>query len=264
MSEATPLDAPKNELKAALKAGQPQCGLWMSGASALIARVAAGSGFDWYLLDGEHGPNTLTSYADQLNALQGQNVVARVPQGEDWIIKQLLDAGVQNLLVPMVHNANAAAHVVAACQYPPHGIRGVGAAQATATDYGRRKAYTKTAGEELCIMVQIESQEGVSNVDSIATTDGVDVVFVGPADLAADMGHIGNLKHPDVVAAVDHCFERILAAGKTAGIVTFDPAGILPYLQKGVTFLGVGGDIASLANALDALSATAAEAKNQI
>ncbi|MEM8980031.1 MAG: HpcH/HpaI aldolase/citrate lyase family protein [Pseudomonadota bacterium] len=257
--------APTNPLKAALKRGEAQCGLWMSSASALVAEVARDSAFDWYLLDGEHGPNTLTSLQQQIAALgPNSNVVTRVPQGETWLIKQVLDMGIQNLLVPMIHTAEMAADVVSACRYPPHGLRGVGAAQARATNYGRRTNYMPTAADELCVMVQIESAEAVSNIDAIAGTDGVDVVFVGPADLAADMGHLGNITHPDVVAAIDHCFTQILAAGKAAGIVTFNTQNIAPFLAQGVTFLGVGGDIATMAKAYDTLAATANEAKNNI
>jgi len=257
-------NAPTNRLKAALKDGSPQVGLWMSSASALIAEVAKQSDFDWYLLDGEHGPNTLTSLHAQLTALEGQNVVARVPQGEAWILKQALDMGIQSVLVPMVHTGAQAREMVEACRYPPHGMRGVGAAQARATNFGRRTDYMSNAADEICLMVQVESKEAVENIDAIARTDGVDVVFVGPADLAADMGYNGQLQHPEVLEAIDHCFEQIINAGKAAGIVTFNPAAILPYLKQGVTFLGVGGDIATMAKAYDALAVTAQEAKSQI
>ncbi|PIE09295.1 MAG: 2-keto-3-deoxy-L-rhamnonate aldolase [Rhodobacterales bacterium] len=246
----------RNPLKARLLAGEATRGLWLALTSPAAAEIAGQAGFDWCMIDGEHAPNTLESLAAQLRALEPTpaQACARVPIGEDWVIKQVLDLGVMNILIPMIHDGDAAAGAVAACRYPPEGVRGVGAALARATGFGGDRAYLDEANDAICVMVQAESRAAVENIDAIAGTDGVDVVFIGPADLAADMGHRGNMTHPEVMEAIELLIARIHAAGKVAGTVVFDPDVAQWMAGKGVTFLGIGGDATTLRAGLEALA----------
>lgn len=253
------MPAPQNTLKAALARGEMQIGLWLGLASGAVAELAAGAGFDWCLIDAEHGPNTLPTIQAQLQAIAGRGAapVVRVPVGEDWVIKQVLDLGVQSVLVPMVDTADQARAAVRATRYPPDGVRGMGAALARASDYGRTTDYVSSANDQICVMVQAESAAAVRNIDAIAAVSGVDCVFVGPADLSADMGFPGNPGHPEVVAAIEHLIARTRAAGKAAGIIVFDPAQFAGCVRLGVTFLGTGGDATVLSRALVALAGQA-------
>lgn len=246
---------PENKLKTALIAGQLQQGLWLASASPAVAELAGGVGFDWCLIDGEHGPNTVAQMLPQLQALAGTGTpaVVRVAAPEVWMIKQALDLGVQTVLVPMVDDAAKAAEMARAMRYPPDGIRGMGAVLARASRYGAIGDYPHSANEQVCLMVQAESAAAVDNIDAIAATPGVDGVFVGPADLSADMGYPGQPDHPEVEAAIDHLIARTVAAGKIAGIITFDRSRFAEYAAKGVTFLGLGGDMVVLRTALEEL-----------
>ncbi len=250
------MPAPENTLKTALKRGMPQFGIWLTLANATVAEIAGKSGFDWCLIDGEHGPNTLQTIAAQVQALAGTpaQAVVRVPVGEDWVLKQVLDLGVQTIVVPMVHTAEQAQQVAAAVRYPGQGVRGMGAALARASDYGDIVDYVSSANEQICLFVQIESVEGVKNIDAIAATDGVDGIFVGPADLSADMGFVGDMGAPDVLAAIDHVYARTKAAGKCVGTVSFDPSDYQTQTDKGVTFLGLGGEAIVLSQGLKAVA----------
>ena len=235
-----------NPFKAALKAGQPQIGLWQALVSPITAEICAGAGYDWLLFDGEHAPNTLTSLSAQLAAVAPYacHPIARPPAGEAWMIKQYLDLGFQTLLVPLVDNADQAAALVRAVRYPPAGIRGVGAALARASRWNRLGDYTGWADSQVCLLVQVETREGLNNLDAIAATEGVDGVFIGPADLSASMGHLGNRDHPEVQAAIDDAIGRIKAAGKAPGILVSDEASARRYLDMGCLFVGVGNDVA--------------------
>jgi len=250
------MSAPVNELKAALLRGEQQNGLWLTLANGTLAEIAGKAGFDWCLIDGEHGPNTLQTIAAQLQALAATpaNPVVRVPIGEDWVLKQVLDLGVQSVVVPMVHTAQQAAQIAAAVRYPGKGVRGMGAALARASDYGSIVDYVSSANEQICLFVQVESAQGVDNIDAIAATDGVDGVFVGPTDLSADMGFSGRLDVPEVLAAIDHVYARTKAAGKIIGTVTFDPDDFQNQMDKGVRFLGLGADSMVLNQGLQALA----------
>lgn len=249
---------PENKLKTALIAGQVQHGLWLASASPVVAELAGGVGFDWCLIDGEHGPNTVAQMLPQLQALAGTGTpaVVRVAAPEVWMIKQALDLGVQTVLVPMVDDAAKAAEMARAMRYPPDGIRGMGAVLARASRYGAIADYPHSANAQVCLMVQAESAAAVENIDAIAATPGVDGVFVGPADLSADMGYPGQPDHPEVEAAIDHLIARTVAAGKIAGIITFDRSRFAEYAAKGVTFLGLGGDMVVLRTALEELLQT--------
>jgi 4-hydroxy-2-oxoheptanedioate aldolase len=244
------MPAPTNHLKAALKAGVPQYGLWLNLASAYTAELLSGAGFDWLLIDGEHGPNLIPQMLAQAQTIGTRtNVVVRPPHGEVWMIKQILDLGVQTVLVPMIESAEHAAEMVRAMRYPPEGLRGMGAGVARAADFGRIGDYVATANAQTCLLLQIESRAGLAALPEILAMEGVDGVFIGPADLAADMGYPGNSAAPEVQAAIDAALAAIVAAGKAAGILTFDPAAAKRYAAMGVTFLGVGGDMGLLSNA---------------
>jgi len=250
------MPAPKNRLKSALAAGQLQTGLWMAFATPTTAEIAAGAGFDWCLIDGEHAPNDVPLVQAQCQAMSGgaASIVVRVPVADVRIMKQMLDIGVQSILVPMIDTPEQAAEMVRAVRYPPHGIRGVGAAQSRATNFGEITDYVHSAGDEICLMVQAETRRAINKIEAIAATPGVDCVFIGPADLAADMGHLGNMAHPDVVAAIEGAVVKIRAAGKAAGIVTFDIDQAQKFAKLGFNFLGVGGDVACYARAVRALA----------
>ncbi len=249
------MPAPRNPLKAALSEGRMQSGLWMAMASPIAAELAGKAGFDWCLIDAEHGPNTLSTIMAQLQALAGTDAhpVVRVPYGEDWILKQVLDLGVQSLVVPMVNTAEQARQVAAAVRYPGQGVRGMGAVLSRASGYGEIVDYVTSANDEICLFVQIESAEAVANVEEIAAVDGVDGLFVGPADLSADMGFVGDPGHPEVQAAIAHVYDMAAETGKFAGTITFDAGEYDALAGQGVRFLGLGGDVHVLRQALVAL-----------
>lgn len=253
------MPAPKNTLKSALVNGQVQSGIWLAMANSTAAEIAGRAGFDWCLIDAEHGPNTLTTIAAQLQALAGTpaQAVVRVPMGEDWMLKQVLDLGVQTVVVPMVDTAAQAAQVAAAVRYPGEGSRGMGAVLARASGYGEIVDYVASANDEIFLFVQIESAQAVANVDAIAATPGVDGVFVGPADLSADMGFVGQPNAPEVLDAIDHVYARTRAAGKIVGTITFDEGDFQNQIDKGVSFLGLGADSFALQTTLKTLAAKA-------
>lgn len=251
------MQTPVNTLKKTLKSGQVQRGIWLTSGTGILAELAGTAGFDWCLIDGEHGPNTVSEILPQLQALaiSGTPAVVRVANAEAWMIKQVLDLGCQTVVVPMVDDAQTADAMARAMRYPPQGNRGMGASLARATGFGAVADYPHTANDQVCLLVQAESAQAVENIDAIAAIEGVDGVFVGPADLSADMGYPGQPDHPEVEAAIDHLIARTVAAGKIAGIITFDESRLNEYAEKGVTFLGVGGDMMILGSALRGLAA---------
>lgn len=251
------MPAPKNAFKQALKDKRPQIGLWQALASPSTVEISADAGYDWLLLDAEHAPNDIPLLVSHLRAMRGSasHAIIRPPMGETWMIKQLLDIGVQTLLIPMVESQDEAQALVQAVRYPPRGVRGVGAALARASRFGRIPDYLATANDEICLLVQVESRAGLAALDQIAATEGVDGIFIGPADLAADMGHLGKPGADDVQRAVDHALARIQSHGKAAGILTGDLALARRYLDLGVTFLAIGTDVTLFANATTRLLA---------
>ncbi|MRX42287.1 HpcH/HpaI aldolase family protein [Agromyces kandeliae] len=238
------------------EADRPQVGMWVCSGSPLVAEIAAGSGLDWVLIDGEHSPNGLESILAQLQAVAAYPVapVVRVPYGDTVVIKQFLDLGVQNLLVPMVDSAAQAAEIVRAVRYPTGGVRGVGSSLARASRWNRVDDYLQAASSTISLLVQIESAAAVAAVDEIAATPGVDGLFVGPADLAASMGHLGQQSHPEVVEAVLASIRAGIAAGVPVGVNAFVPADAERYLEAGASFVAVGADVALLARASEALA----------
>lgn len=250
------MPAPNNPLKAALAAGRLQKGIWLNLASPLIAEIAGHAGFDWCLIDGEHSPWDPAAIRAQLIGLAGTGAapVVRVPVDTPWILKQVLDLGVQTVLVPMVNSADQARAIVRGLRYPPKGIRGLGASVARASGFGAQADYAANANDQICCLVQAESRAAIAAVTDIANVDGVDGVFIGPADLAADMGYRDNPAHPDVRAAIDGAISQILAAGKVAGILSFSRDDYRAYARAGVTFLGIGSDANLLATGLHDLA----------
>lgn len=251
------MPAPKNPFKAALARGEVQIGAWAGLADPYCAEIMGTAGFDWLVLDNEHAPNDLRSTMAQMQALQGSTThpVVRIPVGETWMVKQMLDAGAQTLLVPMIETAEEAAQMGRAMHYPPQGVRGVGAMMARASKFAAIPDYLHTANEEMCLLVQVESLAGLAALDGILAAKGVDGVFIGPADLSADMGHLGNPKAPEVAAAIKDAIARITAAGKFAGILGTDDETPRTYMEWGATFVAVGIDVSLLARAARAKAA---------
>lgn len=237
-------DMVENALKTALAGPGCQVGLWLNLASPFTAEITARAGFDWCLIDAEHGAYDLDAITRQVMALAGTHAeaIVRVPVGEDWVLKQVLDLGVRTVMVPMVDTAGQAKAIVRAVRYPPHGVRGVAASVARATGFGADAEYATHANDGICVIVQVESVAALAALPEICAVDGVDVVFIGPADLAADMGYITDLNNPAVLSAIDRAIAQIVASGKAPGIIAFDPDVARAYRDKGVRFLGVGSD----------------------
>jgi 2-dehydro-3-deoxyglucarate aldolase len=248
------MELPQNPFKRALKAGKPQIGLWSTLSSSYTVEAVAGAGFDWLLLDGEHSPNDVLTFIPQLMALK-DSVSAPVvrPAWNDPVeIKRLLDAGFYNFLIPMVESVDAARAAVAATRCPPQGIRGVSVSQ-RGNRYGAVKDYLQRANEQACVMVQIESRKGMAAAAEIAAVDGVDGVFIGPSDLAAGLGHLGDPNHPEVQQAIRQIFDSVRAAGKPLGTLAPVEADARRYLEMGATFVAVGSDLGLFRAATQAL-----------
>ncbi|MGH1548393.1 HpcH/HpaI aldolase family protein [Leifsonia poae] len=231
-------------------------GMWSCGGSALAAEICAGSGLDIVLIDGEHSPIGLESILAQLQAVAAYPTVpvVRAPYGDTVVIKQLLDLGAQNILVPMVDSAEQAEAMVRAVRYPPQGVRGVGSALARSSRWSRIPDYLARASELVSLTVQIETVEGLDAAAGIAAVEGVDALLVGPADLAASMGRLGQQNHPDVVAAVERVIDAGRAAGTPVGVNAFDPAMADRYAAAGAAYVLVGSDVTLLARASEALA----------
>jgi 4-hydroxy-2-oxoheptanedioate aldolase len=261
------MQIPKNKFKAYFSEqqqsgiGNPKSyyGCWNGLADTIAAEIIAGSGFDWILIDGEHAPFDLRTIQYQLQAF-GQfdtPVLVRPPHGDSNLIKQLLDIGVQSLVVPMVETAEQAAALYKAMQYPPIGIRGVGTALARAAQWNRVNNYFKTAGDEMCLIVQIESVKGIENLESIVATEGVDGVFIGPSDLAASMGYIGQADRAEVKATVEKALTTIRRAGKIAGVMVIGNQQLAEhYAACGANMIAIAIDTLLLANAAKQVALT--------
>lgn len=244
------MDLPINRFKRALKSGETQYGLWMGLPDSICAEIGAGAGFDWVLIDAEHAPFSVRDVQNHLQAIEPYDVPAlvRPAEGQTALLKQLLDVGAQTLLVPMVDTAEQARQLVKAVRYPPEGIRGLGTSMARAARWNGVEGYLQKANSEICLIVQAETQLAMQNLEEIVAVDGVDGVFIGPSDLSASMGRIGDVGHPDVVSAIESGFETILAAGKAAGILAVDENLAKNYAEKGAGFVGVGVDVSLLAS----------------
>jgi len=222
----------------------------------VVTEIMAGSGLDWLLIDMEHAPNGLESVLVQLQVLAGYPVTAvvRVPEGSPVIIKQVLELGAQNLMVPMISTPEQAVEISQAAQYPPAGIRGVGAPMARSARWNRVGDYLSRAAGQVSVYVQIETAEGVANAREIAAVPGIDGVLVGPADLAASMGMIGEHDHPEVLTAVRQVFAEVRAAGKSVGVNSFEPGAARDFAAAGAAFVLVGADVLLIAAASDQLA----------
>lgn len=250
------MDPIKNRFKEAIAAGRVQVGLWCTLCSATALEVVADSGFDWLLIDTEHAPNDIDAVLAQLRAVGTERPVTAIvrPAANDPVLfKRYLDIGAQTLLVPFVQNAHDAARAVAATRYPPAGIRGV-TGSGRASRYGRVSGYLSRAGEDICVLVQAETREALDRLEEIAAVDGVDGVFIGPADLAASLGHLGNSTHPSVQDAIRDGLQRLAASGRPAGILTANEQEAQRYLEWGAKFIAVGIDTVMLARGADALA----------
>ena len=246
------MPAPVNILKQRLKQGAVLHGIWLGLADPYAAEIAATADFDWLLIDGEHAPNDMRSISAQLAAIgaHGPAPVVRLRDDDPAAIKQALDIGVQNLLIPMVNSADQALRAYRATRYPPEGIRGVGSSLARASRFSAIPDYLTTANDQICLILQIESMAGLANLDAILAVEGVDALFIGPSDLAADMGYLGQPNHPEVKAAVLDALERIRAAGKSAGVLSTEHDYTGDCKAAGANFVGVGIDVTILASAL--------------
>jgi len=250
------VDVPANSFKRALKAGKPQIGLWCSLSSHFAVEVVAGSGFDWLLLDTEHSPNELPMVLSQLQAAApyATHPVVRVPWNDMVTIKRYLDIGAQSILIPYVQSEEEARNAVAYTRYPPEGLRGV-AGTTRATRFGRVKDYARRAHEELCVLVQIENRAGLESLERIAAVEGVDGVFIGPADLHASLGYPGETANPEVMPIIDDAIRRIRHAGKAPGVLTGVEGDARRWLQCGGLFVAVGADLGLLARESEKLAA---------
>ena len=251
------MKTPENTFKSALATGRLQKGLWLALADAYAAELCATCGFDWLLIDGEHAPNDLRSILASLQAIAPypSHPVVRIPKADDALIKQVLELGATTLLVPMVESAEQARQIVRATRYPPHGIRGVGSANARSARWSHYPGYLHEANAQVCVLVQVETQEALRQIDEIAAVEGVDGVFIGPADLSASMGLLGQPAHPEVRAAIEGALARIRAAGKAPGILCADEALARRYVEAGAQFVALGVDTSLLVKAASGLAA---------
>ena len=249
------MDLPTNAFKAAIRAGRQQIGLWVALSNHVSAEIVAGSGFDWLLFDGEHGPNDPPTMLPQLQAAAAYPVsaIVRPAWNDKVLLKRYLDIGFQSFLVPYVQTVGEAEAAVAAIRYPTRGVRGV-AGSTRSSRFARIPDYARRAEAELCLLVQLETREGLDNLDAICRVDGLDGVFIGPADLAAGLGHLGDMGHAEVQGAIKDAIARIRAAGKPAGILATDEPTARRYMEWGTTFTAVGVDVMILARETEKLA----------
>jgi len=249
------MELPRNTFKHAIAAGKLQIGLWCSLCSNIAADIVRDSGFDWLLLDTEHSPNEIPDLLSQLQAVDGgaATPIVRPAWNDTVLIKRCLDIGAPALLVPYVQNPDEAKSAVAAVRYPPRGVRGVAAAS-RASRYGRVTDYLKKADSEICLLVQVETRSALDKLEQIATVEGIDGVFIGPSDLSASLGHVGNPAHPEVQKALEDAVGRLKAVGKPAGILTGNEEEARRYIGWGYTFVAVGSDVGLLGRNADALA----------
>ena len=250
------MELPQNSFKRALSAGRPQIGLWSSLSSSYSVEVIAGAGFDWILLDTEHSPADLENLLTQLQAAAPypSHAVVRVPWNDMVTMKRVLDIGAQSLLVPYVSTDEEAKKAVSYTRYPPAGVRGV-AGTTRATRFGRVKDYAKRAHQEICVLVQVETQAALDNIEAICGIEGIDGVFIGPADLHASMGYPGEIANPKVKPLIDDAIRRIRKCGRAPGILTPSEGDARHWLECGALFVAVGADVGILARGAEALAA---------
>lgn len=249
-------ELPVNRFKRALREGRPQIGLWTVLGTGTVAEILAAAGFDWLLIDTEHAPSELTMVLDQLRAMEGGTAtpVVRPAWNDPVIMKRLLDLGAQSFLIPYVQSVEEARRAVASTRYPPLGNRGV-AVTHRANRYGRVAGYHARAHEEICVLVQIETRRALADLEAIAAVDGVDGLFIGPSDLAADLGHLGENRHPEAIAAFEDACARAKRAGKPIGILAPIEEDAHRYLEMGFSYVAVGSDVSLLRQAAEQIRA---------
>jgi 4-hydroxy-2-oxoheptanedioate aldolase len=251
------MELPVNQFKQAITAGKPQIGIWSSLCSNISAEVLSDAGFDWVLLDTEHSPNELPLVQQQLDAIAfgkgTTEAIVRPAWNDVVLIKRYLDVGARTLLIPYVQNAEEAKRAVTGLRYPPGGMRGV-SGTTRANRYGRIKDYFQRVHDEVCLLLQVETRTALSNLEAIAEVDGVDGIFIGPNDLAADLGYLGNWQHPEVWKAMEDACKRIRSTGKAPGILVGEADG-QRCIDMGYLFVAVGSDLVMLARGADALAA---------
>ena len=245
-----------NQFKEQIKNGQPQYGIWNGLPDSYAAEIGAGAGFDWICIDGEHAPFDLRTILHNMQAVQsyGVSAIVRIPSSDPNLIKQLTDAGAQNILIPMIESGEQAELVAKAMRYPPNGSRGVGTGLARAAQWNRVNDYFKLSDDQMCCIGQIETVKGVEALDDILQVQGLDVCFIGPADLAASMGYLGQAGHSEVVKLVQEVIKRIVKTGKQAGFLTSSEPLIKTYSEAGALMCGVGVDTSILAKATTQLA----------
>jgi 4-hydroxy-2-oxoheptanedioate aldolase len=250
------MDLQRNAFKHALAAGKLQIGLWSSLCSNIVADILADSGFDWILLDSEHSPNEIPDLLSQLQSIGrggGTTPIVRPAWNDMVLAKRCLDIGAQTLLFPYVQDAEEARRAVASTRYPPEGVRGVAVA-ARASRYGRTPGYLTKANSEMCVLVQVETRTALDNLEAIAEVEGIDGIFIGPSDLSASLGHLGNPQHAESQAAMKDAATRLRKLGKPAGILTGNEEEARRYIDWGYLFVAVGADVGLLARHADALA----------
>lgn len=249
------MELPINHFKRALREGRPQIGLWSHLASSITAEIIGQCGFDWVVLDMEHSPNEVPDILCQLQAMKDSPTmpVVRPPWNDMVAIKRVLDIGSQTLIIPYVQNEAEARQAVAYTRYPPQGVRGFAGAH-RASGYGRISDYAQRCADELCLLLQVETVEGLRHLEAIASIEHVDGVFIGPGDLSADMGFLGQPGHPEVVAVIEQAFKRIRQCGKAPGVLTSDEALAKRFLDAGGLFVAVGADQSLLRDSATALA----------
>ena len=243
------MDIPTNQFKHAITGGELQIGLWSQLVTPIATEVLIGAGFDFLVVDAEHAPNNVTTVATQLQVIDASpaSAVVRVPWNDMVLIKRYLDIGAQSLLIPFVESEEEATKAVSYTRYPPDGVRGVATCH-RANRFGRVTDYLARASEEICVLVQVETAKALENLEGIAAVDGIDGVFIGPSDLAASMGHLGNPSHPELQAAFSEVPTRLAASGKPAGILTPSEELARRYIEFGFNWVAVGNDLSLLAD----------------
>ena len=245
-----------NNFKQALAECQRQIGLWSALCSHIAAEITAGAGFDWIVVDGEHAPNDISSLLAQLQAMRGGTAepVFRIPWNDSVVIKRVLDIGARSLIIPFIQNAEEARMAVAATRYPPLGVRGV-SLMPRASDYGRIPNYHQNAHLDTCVLVQLESRVALKEIEAIAAVDGVDGIFIGPSDLAADFGYLADPMQAEVQLAIQEAAHRIRATGKSAGTLATDVEDVERLFGLGFNFTAIGSDVGILARGAERLAA---------
>ncbi len=245
------MELPLNKFKRAIASGETQYGLWAGIPDTTSAEICAGTGFDWLLLDGEHAAFDMRAIYTCLQAVAAYDIhpIVRAVNGDRNLIKQLLDYGAQTLLIPMVDTAKQAEALVQATRYPPAGIRGMGSAIARAARWNAIPDYLSQANQQICLLIQAETTTALDNLDDILKVEGIDGVFIGPADLSASMGYAGQPGHPDVVKTIEQAIAKIVEAGVAAGILAIDASLARRYIKAGASFVAVGVDTLLLRSA---------------